>query len=96
MGKVIDQIVVGHYPQPALAEVRQAYWRDRFTRAEALIERAKDRGELPEEINAHFLVEAAIGPTLVRANATNQTFDDQFPEQVVALLLCGVRNTKEP
>lgn len=94
LGKVIDQIVVGHYPQPELAEVRLAYWRERFTRAEALIQRAKDRGELPAEVDAHFLVEAAIGPILVRANATDQRFDDQFPEQIVTLLLFGVGNTK--
>jgi AcrR family transcriptional regulator len=94
VGKAIDQIVVGHYPQQELAEVRRAYWRDRFKRAEALIQRAKDRGELPEETDAHFLVEAAIGPILVRANATGQPFDDQLPEQIVALLLFGARGTK--
>ncbi|QBD75956.1 TetR/AcrR family transcriptional regulator [Ktedonosporobacter rubrisoli] len=94
LGKVIDQIVVGHYPQPELEEVRRAYWRDRFNRAEALIQRAKDRGELPEEVNAHFLVEAAIGPILVRANATDQPLDEQLPEQIVALLLFGARSTK--
>lgn len=54
VGKVIDQIVVGHYPQPELEEVRRAYWRDRFNRAEALIQRAKDRGELPEEMMRTF------------------------------------------
>lgn len=96
VGKVIDQIVVGHYPQPELEEVRRAYWRDRFNRAEALIQRAKDRGELPEEIDAHFLIEAAIGPILVRANATDQPLDDQLPEQIVALLLFGAKSTKRP
>jgi AcrR family transcriptional regulator len=96
LGKVIDQIVVGHYPQPELEEVRRAYWRDRFNRAEALIQRAKDRSELPEEVDAHFLVEVAIGPILVRANATDQPLDDQLPEQIVALLLFGARNTNRP
>ena len=94
LGKVIDQIVVGHYPQPELEEVRQVYWRDRFTRAEVLIQRAKDRGELPEEVNAHLLVEAAIGPIVVRANATGQPLDEQLPEQIVELLLFGARSTK--
>jgi AcrR family transcriptional regulator len=95
VGKVIDQIVVGHYPQPELEEVRRAYWRDRFSRAEAIIQRAKDRGELPVEVDAHFLVEVAIGPILVRANATDQPLDDQLPEQIVALLLFGARSTKD-
>ena len=96
IGKVIDQIVVGHYPQPELEEVRRAYWRDRFSRAEAVIQRAKDRGELPEEIDAHCLIEAAIGPILVRANATDQPLDDRLPEQIVALLLFGAKSTKRP
>jgi AcrR family transcriptional regulator len=96
VGKVIDQIVVGHYPQPELEEVRRAYWRDRFKRAEALVQRAKERGELPEEVDAHFLIEAAIGPILVRANATDQPLDDQLPERIVALILHGVKGTKKP
>ena len=83
---------MGHYPKPEFEEVRRAYWGYRFNRAEALIQRAKDRGELPKEANAHFLVEAAIGPILVRANATGQPMDDQFPEQIVALLLFGAKS----
>ncbi len=96
MGKVVDQIVVGHYSQPELAEVRRVYWRDSFNSAEVLIQRAKDRGELPEEIDARFLMEAAIGPILVRTIATAQPLDDQLPEQIVALLLFGVKSTKRP
>ncbi len=96
LGKVIDQIVVGHNAQPELEAVRRAYWRDSFNRAEVIIQRAKDRGELPEEIDAHFLIEAAIGPILVRSNATDQPLDDQLPEQIVALLLFGARGTEGP
>jgi AcrR family transcriptional regulator len=92
LGKVIDQIVVAHNTQPELEEVRRAYWRDRFSRADAIIQRAKDRGELPEEADAQLLVEAAIGPILVRANATGQPLDDQLPERIVMLLFYGVKN----
>jgi AcrR family transcriptional regulator len=94
LGKVISQIVVGHNLQPELEEVRQVYWRDRFNRAEAIVQRAKVRGELPEEVDAQFLVEAAIGPILVRAAATDQPLDDQLSERIVALLLYGVKNEK--
>lgn len=93
LGKAIDQIVVGHYPQPELAEVRRAYWRDRFSRAEVIIQRAIERGELPAEVDTNFLIEAAIGPILVRANATGQPLDDRLPEQIVNLLLYGIKNT---
>jgi AcrR family transcriptional regulator len=96
LGKVIDQIVVGQNAQPELEEVRRAYWRDRFSRADALVQRAKARGELPEEIDAHFLIETAIGPILVRANATDQPLDDQLPERIVALLLFGAWNRERP
>jgi AcrR family transcriptional regulator len=92
LGKAIDQIVVGHYPQPELAEVRRAYWQDRFSRAEVIIQRARERGELPADVDAHFLMEAAIGPILVRANATGQPLDDRLPEQIVALLFYGAKN----
>nr|MBA2677107.1 TetR/AcrR family transcriptional regulator C-terminal ligand-binding domain-containing protein [Ktedonobacteraceae bacterium] len=92
IGKVIDQIVVAHNTQPELEEVRRAYWRIEFSRAETIIQRAKDRGELPEEVDAQLLMEAAIGPILVRANATGQPLDDQLPERIVMLLFYGVKN----
>ncbi len=53
LGKVIDQIVVGHYPQPELEEVRRAYWKDRFNRAEVLIQRAKDRGTGEQDFHSY-------------------------------------------
>lgn len=96
LGKVMAPIVVGHNSQPELEEVRRAYWRDRFSRAEVIIQRAKDRGELPKEVDAQFLIEMAIGPIVVRANATDQPLDDQLPERIVAFLLAGVRSTEGP
>ncbi|GCF09555.1 TetR family transcriptional regulator [Dictyobacter arantiisoli] len=92
IGKAIDQIIVAHHTQPELEEVRRAYWRIEFSRADTIIRRAKDRGELPEEADAQFLMEAAIGPIMVRANATGQPLDDQLPERIVMLLFYGVKN----
>ncbi len=90
LGQAISHIVVGYNSQPELEEVRHAYWRDRLSRANAIVERAKTRGELSEEVDADFLVEAAIGPLLARTQATNRPLDDHLPEQVVALLLYGL------
>lgn len=94
LGKVVSQIVVGHHLQPELEEVRRAYWRDRFARAATIVQRAKARGELPEEVDAEFLVEAAIGPILVRANATDQPLDERLPERIARLLLYGLKNSQ--
>ncbi len=90
LGQAISHIVVGHNSQPELEEVRHAYWRDRLSRANAIVQRARARGELSEEVDADFLVEAAIGPLLARTQATNRPLDDHLPEQIVALLLYGL------
>jgi len=90
LGQVISQIVVGHNSQPELEEVRHAYWSDRLSRANTIVQRAKARGELSEEVDADFLVEAAIGPILARTQTTNRPLDDHLPEQIVALLLYGL------
>ena len=90
LGQTISQIVVGHNSQPELEEVRHAYWNDRLSRASAIVQRAKARGELSEEVDSDFLVEAAIGPILARSQATNRPLDDHLPEQIVTLLLYGL------
>jgi AcrR family transcriptional regulator len=96
-GQVISQIVVGHHRQPELEEVRHAYWSDRLNRAAVIVQRAKKRGELSEEVDADFLVEAAIGPILARTQATHRPLDDHLPEQIVVLLLSGLaRNDQHP
>ncbi len=95
LGEVISQIVVGPNSQPELEEVRLAYWRDRLSRAAAIVQRAQARGELSEEVDANFLVEAAIGPILARSLATNRPLDDRLPEQIVALLLFGLTGNNE-
>ncbi len=90
LGQVISQIVVGPNSQPELEEVRLAYWSDRLSRAAAIVQRAQARGELSKEVDADFLVEAAIGPILARSQATNRPLDDHLPEQIVELLLYGL------
>ncbi|QBD76459.1 TetR/AcrR family transcriptional regulator [Ktedonosporobacter rubrisoli] len=90
LGQAISQIVVGHNSQPELEDVRHAYWRDRLSRANAIVQRAKERGELSEEVDAAFLVEAAIGPLLARSQVTDRPLDEHLPEQIVALLLYGL------
>ncbi len=90
LGQVISLIVVGHNNQPELEAVRHAYWSDRLSRVNTIVQRAKERGELSEEVDADFVVEAAIGPILARTQATHRPLDEQLSEQIVALLLHGL------
>jgi hypothetical protein len=90
LGQVISEIVVGRNSQPELEDVRHAYWQDRLNRAATIVERARQRGELSEEIDSVFLVEVAIGPIMARSLATDRPLDDPLPEQIVELLLRGL------
>jgi hypothetical protein len=90
-GGVISRIVTGTNQQPELEEIRRSYWKDRIARATIIIERARAREELPEGVDAAFLIEMAIGPIMVRANATDRPLNDLVVEQAVDLLLNGAR-----
>jgi AcrR family transcriptional regulator len=94
LGLVISQIVIGHNSQPELEAVRHAYWSDRLDRAHTIVQRAKARGELSEQVDATFLVEAAIGPLLARTQATDRPLDDHLAEQIVTFLLYGLARDK--
>lgn len=77
--------------RPELCAFRQEHWRHRRSRLQVLFDRAIARGELSPQTDFQLLVETLIGVLYVRFFVVNESVDETLPEQVVDLVLSGVR-----
>lgn len=75
----------------ALEEGRRAYWRARLERAETLVQRGIDRGELTPATDPHLLVEAVTGPLLARVLLTGEPLEEDLVPRLIDLVLDGAR-----
>jgi AcrR family transcriptional regulator len=81
---------------PEIAEVKQRFFEDRFRRAEPVIARAKDRGELPRTTDPAELVKAMIAPIYLRLLVTADPVDESTADQAVEVALAAARAGKLP
>jgi AcrR family transcriptional regulator len=70
-------------PEPA--SVRHRFWDERFERARARLERAKENGELPPDIDTALVVETLVSPIFFRTFVRGETVDDEFLRSLVRL-----------
>ncbi|MFJ8309485.1 MULTISPECIES: TetR-like C-terminal domain-containing protein [unclassified Streptomyces] len=77
------------HEEGALEEGRRSYWRARMERAEALVRRGVDRGELAADTDPHLLVEAITGPLLARVLLTGEPLEETLVPRLVDLVLDG-------
>lgn len=75
---------------PTTATIRNAFWDDRFTRAQAIFDRAADRGEITDATVAPLAYEALIGTMHFRILARRKALDHDIAEHLVDLVLSGV------
>ncbi|MFD6885493.1 TetR/AcrR family transcriptional regulator C-terminal ligand-binding domain-containing protein [Streptomyces sp. NPDC059957] len=71
----------------ALEEGRRAYWQARLERAEVLVQRGIDRGELAADTDPHLLVEAITGPLFARVLLTGEPVEEALAPRLVDLIL---------
>lgn len=69
---------------------RDQFWKSRLDLASAIIERAKDRGEIRAELDAATALEVLIAPLHFRALLTRQPFDGLAQERIVEVVLAGL------
>ena len=75
-----------------LAHVMHSFWTDRLRASAAIVERAVDRGELPDTTNANLLIEAVVGPIWLRLLLTGEPVDDDFADHIAELVTIGARH----
>jgi AcrR family transcriptional regulator len=76
---------------PEVAANRARFWVEADTLIEVVLDRAETRGELPPGIDRRLAMETLIGPLQVRLLLSREPFDDSFHEQIVDVVLRGIR-----
>ncbi len=76
---------------PRLAEVKHALFDDRFRRAEPVVTRAVERGELPVETDPAELLKALAAPIYFRLVFTGEPVDAATADRAVQVALAAAR-----
>ncbi|MFJ2771067.1 TetR/AcrR family transcriptional regulator [Streptomyces sp. NPDC087300] len=79
---------VGH---PRLAELKQAVFDDRFRRAEPVVTRAVERGELPPDTDPSEFLKALAAPVFFRLVLTGEPVDETTADRAAQVALAAAR-----
>lgn len=72
------------------ARVRRQFWNARFDECRALVERAKNRGELPASADNRLLLEVFISPVHFRLLLSREPVDTAFLETLADVTVQGI------
>lgn len=84
-------IVAAAATSEQLADTLHAFMERRMVRSEPIVDRAIERGELPEGTNPRVVIEPLVGAIWFRLLLTGEPIDDAFVEAVTALVCSGAR-----
>ena len=90
LGRTLVRAMAAAGDDDTLAANRAEFWKSRFDLASAMITRAKDRGEVPADLDAATALELFIAPLHFRALLTHQPVDDHDIARLVDVLLAGL------
>ena len=90
LGRTLARSMAVAGDDDTLAAARAQFWKSRLDLASAMISRAKDRGEVPADLDAATALELVIAPLHFRALLTRQPIDDHDIAQLVDALLTGL------
>jgi AcrR family transcriptional regulator len=66
-------------------ETRMMFWRARYSVVRAIMDRARDRGELRDGVNTTAALQIVMAPLNIRALYSDTTVDDDYCEAIVDL-----------
>jgi AcrR family transcriptional regulator len=90
LGRMLARSMAVAGDDDALAAGRAQFWKSRLDLASAMIARAKDRGEVPTNLDAATALELVIAPLHFRALLTRQPIDEHDIAQLVDALVTGL------
>jgi AcrR family transcriptional regulator len=73
-----------------LAEAMHGFWAHRLALSATVVERAIERGELPESADGNLIVETVIGPLWLRLLLTGEPITEELADQVVDLITTDI------
>jgi AcrR family transcriptional regulator len=77
--------------QPEIAEVERRFYIDRLGRAEPIVTRAIDRGELNTNTDPSAVIKAVLAPIYLRLLITAEPIDDATADQAARVALAAAR-----
>jgi AcrR family transcriptional regulator len=90
LGRTLARSMAVAGDDDTLAAGRAEFWAARLDLASAMIDRAKDRGEVPSDLDAVTALELVIAPLHFRALLTRQPIDADDIAKLVDALLTGL------
>ena len=84
-------IVAASASSDELAATMHLLWAHRLRSSASIVERAVERGELPDTVVPNLIVEAVVGPIWLRLLLTGEPIDDGFADDIAALVVAGCR-----
>ena len=81
---VAAALIAASFRSEQAARAQQRLWEDRYTRCEAVVERAVRRGELPPDTDARRLLVASTAPLYHQLVLLRAAPDPRLPEQAAA------------
>jgi AcrR family transcriptional regulator len=90
LGRTLARSMAVAGDHDTLAAGRAQFWKSRLDLASAMIARAKDRGEVPTDLDAGTALELVIAPLHLRALLTRQPIEQHDIAQLVDTLLIGL------
>jgi AcrR family transcriptional regulator len=93
LGPVLLDLIRSH--DPSLADLQVTYLNERLKHCADVIQRAKERGELPRTVEYRLVFELLLGPVLVNALLTVDGVKSLDSKAIVRAVLDGVRNGQD-
>lgn len=89
-GKLIATLLMGAQHDPSLAKAFRERWLEpRRKQGREVIARAKERGQLAQDVDPELLMDALYSPVYLRMLAGHQPIDAAFARSIVSLVLKG-------
>ena len=91
IGRGLTRVIQVERAHPELEPIARSLREDLRSRRELLVQRAVDRHELPADADVRFLHDMMTAPIFWRLFTDGESVDTAFIENVVDVVLCGVR-----
>jgi AcrR family transcriptional regulator len=90
-GELVTALAAAAPRNPRAAQVVRAFFAERYGLAEAVVDRAVARGELPAGTDARAAIEFVGAPFFLRRLVVDEPIDDAFARQTAAAVAAALR-----
>ncbi len=90
-GRALTDVMIAAARVPAIEDVKRRFLADRIGRAEPLVRRAVERGELPAGTDPTELIKALIGPIYLWLLLTREGVAEAVADRAAAIALAAAR-----